>query len=88
MCSEHVAKWEVASSTSSETVCYQENSASMESRFIPDGLRSPRHQIISPPHNNSAIIDTVYLPGIVTSSSSPNISFSILIDTLRRTSHL
>ena len=42
----------------------------------------------SPPHNNSATIDTVYLPGIVSSSSSPNKSLSILIDTLRRTSHL
>ena len=52
------------------------------------GLRSSRHQeIYSPPHN-SAIIDTVYLPGIGTSSSSPNISLSILIDTLCRTSHL
>ena len=33
--------------------------------------------------DNSAIIDTVYLAGIVTSSSSPNISLSILIHTLR-----
>ena len=48
-----------------------------------------RHQeVYSPPHNNFATIDTVYLPGIVTSSSSPNKSLSILIDTLRRTSHL
>ena len=52
------------------------------------GLRSSRHQeVYSPPHN-SAIIDTVYLPGIGTSSSSPNISLLILIDTLCRTSHL
>ena len=52
------------------------------------GLRSSRHQeVYSPPHN-SAIIDTVYLPGIGTSSSRPNISLSILIHTLRRTSHL
>ena len=46
----------------------------------------PRSLLI--PHNNSAIIDTVYLPGIVTSSSSLNISLWILIDTLRRASHL
>ena len=44
------------------------------------GLRSYRHQrnryqeVYSPPHNNSTIIDTVYLPGIVTSSSTPNIT--------------
>ena len=37
------------------------------------------------PYNNSAIL---HLPGIVTSSSSPNISLSILIDSLRRTSNL
>ena len=49
---------------------------------------------ISPPRRllpttyNSAIIDTVYLPGVATSSSSPNISLSIFIDTLHRTSHL
>ena len=39
------------------------------------------------PLNNSAIIDTVYLPGVVTSSSSSNISLSLFIDTLHRTSH-
>ena len=33
-------------------------------------------------------VDTVYLPGIVTSASSPNISLSILVDTLHRTSGL
>ena len=37
---------------------------------------SHHQEVYSPPHNNSAIIDTVYLPGIVTSSSSPNISLS------------
>ena len=37
---------------------------------------------------NSAIIYTVYVPGIVTSSSNQNISLSILIATLRRTSNL
>ena len=53
------------------------------------GVRSSRHQrSLLIPHNNSAIIDTVYLPGIVTSSSSLNISLWILIDTLRRASHL
>ena len=58
------------------------------------GLRSSRHQrnlyqeVYSPPHNHSAIIYTVYLPGIFTSSSSPNISLLILIDSLRRTSKL
>ena len=57
-------------------------------------LRSSRHKrsrhqaVYLPPHNNSAIIHTVYLPGVVTSSSSPNISLSIFIDTLHRTSHL
>ena len=34
-----------------------------------------RHQeVYSPPHNTSVITDTVYLPGIVTFSSSPNIN--------------
>ena len=49
--------------------------------------KSPPRSLLTP-DNNSAIIDTVYLPGIVTSSSSLNISLQILIDTLRRTSHL
>ena len=35
---------------------------------------SCHQEVYSPPHNTSARIDTVYLPGIVTSSSSPNIS--------------
>ena len=35
---------------------------------------------------NSAIIATVHLPEIVTSSLGPNTSLSIVIDTLRRTS--
>ena len=58
------------------------------------GLRSSRHQrnryqeVYSHPHNNSAIIYTVCVPGIVTSSSNQNISLSILIATLRRTSNL
>ena len=57
-----------------------------------EGLRSSRHrgnppqEVYSPPHYNSEIIDTVYLPGIGTSCS--NISLSMLIDILRRTSHL
>ena len=49
--------------------------------------KSPPRSLLTP-HNNSAIIDTVYLPGIVTSSSSLNISLWILINTLRRASHL
>ena len=60
---------------------------SMVNKIALLGLRSSRHQeVYSPPHN-SAIIDTVYLAGIGTSSSSPNISLPILTDTLRRTSH-
>ena len=56
---------------------------------LPSRHQQNLHQEVhSPPHNNSAIIDTVYLPGIGTSSLSPNISLSILIDILRRTSHL
>ena len=51
-----------------------------------------RRQQNRPPRNllatifNSAIIDTVHLPEIVTSSLSPNTSLSIVIETLRRTS--
>jgi len=62
------------------------------------GLRSSRHQTISPPTKSplrsllatiftSAKTDTVHLPEIVTSSLSPNTSFSTVIDTLSRTSH-
>ena len=39
-------------------------------------------------NNNSATTDTVYLLGMVTSASNQNISLSILIDTLRRTSDI
>ena len=43
----------------------------------PSHLQQNLHQeVYSPPHNNSAIIDTVYLTGIGTSSLSPNISLS------------
>ena len=66
----------------------RERNKSIVNKIALLGLRSSRHQeVYSPPHN-SAIIDTVYLPGIGTSSSSPNISLSILIDTLYRISHL
>ena len=56
--------------------------------------RSTRHQgnrhqeVYSPPQNNSAIIGTVYVPRTVTSSSSPNTSFSMVIDTLRQTPNI
>ena len=40
--------------------------------------RNRLQEVYSPPHNNSAIIDTVYLPRIFTYSSSPNINASIV----------
>ena len=74
----------------------QEEPATLIFRLLLDGhgtrvygLPSSRHQeVYLPPHNNYTIIDTVFLPGVVISSTSPNISLSIFIDTLRRTSHL
>ena len=45
------------------------------------GLRSSRHQeVYSPLRNNFAIIDSVYLPRIFTSSPSPNTNLLIVID--------
>ena len=45
------------------------------------GLRSSRDQEVYPPlRNNFAIIGSVYLPRIFTSSSSPNTNLLIVID--------
>ena len=39
---------------------------------LPTTERNRLQEVYSPPRNNSAIIDTVYLPRIFTYSSSPN----------------
>ena len=39
---------------------------------LPTTERNRLQEVYSPPHNNSAIIDTVYLSTIFTCSSSPN----------------
>ena len=53
---------------------------------LPTTERNRLQEVYSPPHNNSAIIDTVYLPRLYpyTYSSSPNTKYnlSIVIDDL------